>query len=100
MKFILIFLVMFMVIAANMEHGMIAALGLDPDILKVALIAWIITGLSLYRRLALIVLTLILCVGANMPQQTLDSWGVDRFVLMATLIVFVLVPKIKQMLDS
>jgi hypothetical protein len=59
---------MFMVVAANIKQGMIAALGFDPDILRVALVAWIITGLTMYRRLALIVLTLILCVGANLPQ--------------------------------
>ena len=100
MKFVLVFLVLFMVIAANMDDGMIAALGFDPDILKVALATWIVTGLIIYHNLALIELTVLLCIGVNLPQETLDSLGIDRQILMATLIVFVLTPKLKGMLES
>ena len=100
MKFLLVFLVMFMVIAVNLEDGMLSAIGLDADIMKGALAAWIITGLTIYHRLALVVITLVLCTGANLPQQTLDAWGLDRTVLITTLIVFVMTPKLKQWLEG
>ena len=78
-----------MSIAINLPDGMIARIGLDPDILKVALAAWIITGLTVHRRLALIALTLGLCFAANMPEPMARQLGVDRDYFLATLIALV-----------
>lgn len=99
MKFILVFLVTFMVVAANMEEGMIASLGFDPDILKVALVAFVLTGLIFYHNIALVLLVILLAVGANLPQETLNGFGIDRYALIATLIALVALPKIKQWLE-
>lgn len=100
MRFLLIFLVLFMVTASNLDEGMVASLGMDPDIIKVALLAFVLTGLTLYHNLALMVLVIALAVMANLPQEVLEGWGVDRTVVIATLVVMVLAPRVQQWLDG
>lgn len=99
MKSILVFLVVFMTIGVNLPQGMIARLGFNPDYLKVALIAWIITGLVVYRRLALIVLVILLCAGANMPPETAVKLGIDPDIFLATLVGVVIAPYVYRWLE-
>lgn len=99
MKFLLVFLVLFMSIGINLPEGYIAHLGLEPDYLKVALAAWVVTGLIVYRHLALIVLVVSLSVTANLPVEMLESWGLDRDVIMATLIAIVVLPKFFEWME-
>jgi hypothetical protein len=99
MKFLLVFLVIFMVFVANLDSGMLSSVGIDGDIMIGALIALVITGLTVHHNLALIVLILLLCIGANLPQGVLEQWEVDRHTLIATLVALVLLPKIKQLLE-
>ncbi|MCK5639794.1 MAG: hypothetical protein KAJ19_03315 [Gammaproteobacteria bacterium] len=99
MRFFLVFLVLFMSIGINLPESYIAHLGLEPDYLKAALAAWVITGLIIYRNLALIVLVVSLSVGANLPTEMLESWSIDRDVIMATLIAIVVLPKFFEWME-
>lgn len=94
MKFLALFLVLFISIAVNLPHGYLAMLGMDPNILMAALVAIVIAGLSVRRRLFFVVLVVIMSIGANLPESTIARLGVDREVLLAGLIAVVLIPYI------
>lgn len=100
LKSILVFLVTLMVIAINMPTSIISQLGFEPDILKGALLAWIITGLIVYLRLALIVIILSLVAAANAPPEFAERVGYDRTVVLATLIAVVLAPRVASWFDD
>lgn len=92
LKFILVFLVLSMSIGVNLPDNMIARLGFQPDYLKVALAAWIITGLVVYRQLALIVLVVALCIGANLPVPLAEQFNINRDYMLAALVAIVILP--------
>ena len=94
LKTILLFIVMLMTVAINMQDNFIARLGFDTNYLLVTLVAVVFTGLLAYRNLLLIVLVLFLCVGANMPADFMQNLGIDRDYLTGILVAVVLVPVI------
>ncbi len=75
MKGGLIFLVLMITIAINLEDNMISRLGFEPTFLKITLVAVVITGLVMHRGLALVVLVLFLSVEANMPDGFMLNFG-------------------------
>lgn len=99
MRFVLVFLVLFMAIGVNLPDNMLARVGLDPDYLKVALAAWTITALVFHERVALIVVVVALCVGANLPAEVAAGWGIDRDIALAGLVAVVLTPAFRRVLD-
>ena len=92
MKFLALFLVIFISIAINLPHGYLAMLGMDADILMAALVAIVIAGLTVHRRLFFVVLVVVMSIGANLPETTIQRLGVDREILLAGLIAVVLIP--------
>jgi len=99
MRYFLVFTILLMIIGVNIPGIMLARLGIDASYLLVALIAWVITGLIIHRRLALIVVVIMLAVGANLPTAIADHMGIDRDYLTATLVVVVLAPYVMTLFD-
>ena len=95
MKFVLVFVVMLMTIAVNLPEGMIARLGLDPNWLKAALAAWILTALVAHRRMALIVLVVAMSLVANLPFNV----GVDKDILLGSLVALVVTPYLASWIE-
>jgi len=92
MKFIALFLVIFMSVVINLPDGYIARLGIDANIIMATLVALVLAGLTMHRRLALIVLVIGLSLGANLPESAAESIGVNRDYLLVGLVAFVLLP--------
>ena len=90
-KYLLIAMVIFMTIAINLPDNMISRLGFEPDYMLAALVAIVIAGLSVYRKLAGIVLITLMSLGANMPEGFLPI-DIDRDILTAALAVIVASP--------
>lgn len=99
-RFGLVFLVMFMVIAANLPESIVAQMGFDPDYLKVALAAWAITGMVYHRHILLVCLVLLLVAGANLPEEIASDLRIDRTVVLATLVAIVLTPVVGRWLEE
>ncbi len=91
-RFFLVFLMLLMIIGANLSDGFLYRFGIDPDILTAALVALVITGLVYKRRLALIVLVVLMTVAANTPVQIAMSMGFDPDFLLAALLGLVFTP--------
>lgn len=99
LKYLFVFLVMFLSIAVNLPDGMISRLGFNANYLLAALVAVALTGLVVHRRLFLVVLVIVCTIGANLPVSVTDSMGVDRDILFATLIALVVIPYVAGKVD-
>ena len=99
-RFSIIAVTMFMSIGVNLSDGMVHRLGFDPDILLVALIAFVIAGMISHRNLALCVLVVLMTIGANVSEQTALSIGYNPDSLLAGLIVLVLLPFVRKRLEG
>ena len=92
MKFVALFLIIFMSVVINLPDGYIARLGIDANVIMAALVAFVLAGLIMHLRLALIVLVVCLSIGANLPESAAESFGVNRDYLLVGLVAFVLLP--------
>ncbi|MFC1684306.1 hypothetical protein ACFL0R_02390 [Pseudomonadota bacterium] len=97
MKYLALFLVLFVSIAINLPSGYLSLLGMDPDILLAALFAVLITVLTVHRRLFFVVLVVLVSIVANLPDPSIQRLGVDREILLAGLIALVLIPYVLYM---
>ena len=78
--------------AINLPDGIIARAGINANYLTAALLAIVISGLVIHRKLFFIVLVLSLIIGANMPERIMSSIGIDRDYVFATLIAIIIIP--------
>lgn len=92
MKSVLIFIILFLTIAINLPHGMIARMGFDADILIAVLIAVVLTGLLQHRQLFLIILVVFCALAANVPEEMVRGWGLDPDYFLGVLIALVILP--------
>ena len=92
MKSILIFTILFLTIAINLPHGMIARLGFDADVLIAALIAVVLTGLVRHRQLFLVILVLFCALMVNVPEEMIREWGIDPDYFLGILAALVILP--------
>lgn len=92
MKFVLVFLVLFMTIAINLPNHMIQGIGLDPKYLMAALGAWVLAGLLSNGKMLLVILVMGMALLANLPQDSLSNMGIDRTYLLVTLLCVALAP--------
>lgn len=91
-KFALVFLVLMMVIAINLPHGVMTEVGISPNILLGALGAFVIAGLVSNEHLGLIVLVILAAIAANVSPETAASIGYDRDIMIAVLVGLVVLP--------
>lgn len=94
LRYLLVSLVLFLVITVNLPDGMLAHLGLAPNVLLATLVAIAIAGLVAHRNLLLVTLAVLCVAGANLPTGIAQSLGIDRDILIATLIGLILMPLI------
>lgn len=99
MRYALTFMILLMAIGVNIPDNMLSRLGIDAGYLLAALIAWVITGLIIHRRLALIVIVVLIALGANLPMDIAARMGIDRDYLTGTLVVVVLAPYIISLFE-
>ncbi len=92
MKFVLVFLVLFLTIAINLPDDMIRGIGLDPKYLMAALGAWIFAGLLSNGKMLLVVLVMGMALLANLPAESLNNMGIDRTYLLVTLFCVAIAP--------
>jgi hypothetical protein len=97
MKFVALFLIIFMSVVINLPDGYIARLGIDANVIMAALVAFVLAGLIMHLRLALIVLVVCLSIGANLPESAAESFGVNRDYLLVGLVSLVLFPLFARM---
>jgi branched-subunit amino acid transport protein len=98
-KYVALFLVIFVSIGANLPSSIIHQIGLEPNYLLAALVAIIFTWLCAHRGAFVVILVSLLFVAANLPEETASGIGYDRDYILATLIAIVLLPYIKRLLD-
>lgn len=91
-KFILVFLVLLLAIGANLSDGFLARIGLNADIMLVALGIFVVAGLIANQNLAFIVIVCTVAVAANMPEETARSIGYDPDLMLGLLVGLVIVP--------
>lgn len=92
MKFVLVFLVLFMTAVVNLPDNMIRGLGLDPKYLLAALGAWVFAGLIAHTKMLLMVIVLGLALMVNMSPESLQNMGIDRTYLLLTLLCVAILP--------
>jgi len=92
MKAILIFIILFLTMAINMPHGMIARMGFGANYLIAALIAVVLAGLLRQRQLFLIVLAVLCALAANIPDEMLMKYGLDPDYFLGILVALVILP--------
>lgn len=97
MKYVALFLVVFISITANLPNGMIARFGVDPNYLIATLAAVVITWLALNRHVLLVVMVGILCIAANVPEATAARIGYDRDIMLATMVALLLIHPIRRL---
>lgn len=91
-KFLLVFTVLLLAIGANLSDGFLARIGLDADILLVALGIFVIAGLIANQNLAFIVIVCTVAVAANLPVETARSIGYDPDLMLGLLVGLVMIP--------
>ena len=92
MKFVLVFLILFMTAAVNLPDGMLQGLGMDPKYLMAALGAWVLAGLFTHTRLLLTVMILGLALLVNLSPESLENMGIERNYLLITLLCVAILP--------
>ena len=75
-------------------------MGFQPDLLMIATLAFVITGLIVHRRLMIIVLVFGLIMGANLPAAAAMDMGYDPDILVAALFAVVTAPLITRFVDG
>ena len=99
LKFALIFFPLFLVMSINLSDNMLARLGLNLNKMSLwtGLLAFIITGMCVHRKLASLILIILLAIGANFSNEMLNlSFDYNRDILTATLVAVVLMPWLKK----
>ena len=71
---------------------MLIRFGVDTEILLIALVGIVVTGLCVYRKMLFVVLILFLVLTANAPESIIDKMGMDQDVLLVTLIIIAIIP--------
>jgi hypothetical protein len=99
-KITIVAVTIFMIIGANLSNGMMNRLGLDQDILLMALIAFVIAGLTSHRNIALTLLVVVTTFGANVSEETARSIGYNPDYLLAGLVVLVVLPFCCKLLEG
>ena len=92
MKSILVFIVLFLTLAINLPHGMIARMGFDADILIAVLIAVVLTGLLRHKQLFLIILVVGCALAANVPDEMVREFGLDPDYFLGVLVALTVLP--------
>jgi hypothetical protein len=95
-KFILVFVVILLSIGANMSDGFLASIGINANILLVALGAIVVAGLVANQTLAFIVIVCLVAVAANLPTEMAASIGYSRELMLGLLVGLVLIPFISK----
>lgn len=92
LRYILVGLILFLILAVNLPEGLIFRLGMAPNVLLATLCSIVVTGLIAHRHLLLIALVLVCAAGANLPASVASQWGINRDILLATLVGLVIMP--------
>jgi hypothetical protein len=95
-----VFFILFFVLAINMPHGLVVRLGLGENYLLAALVAAILSGLTMRRRPFVIALVILCCVFVNMPIEIINNMGFNKDYFLAALLGMVLVPVGKVLSDK
>ena len=98
-RFALVFLILMIVIAINLPHGVLSEFSVNPNILLGVLSALVIAGLVSNQNLGIIVLVILAAIAANVPPELAASIGYDRDIMLAVLIGLVLLPFISRHLS-
>ena len=93
-------LTMFMSLGANLSDGIMFRLGIDPDILLITLIAFVVAGMIYHHNIALVVLVVLMTIGANVSEETALSMGYHPDYLLAGLVALVFLPFVCRQLDD
>ena len=95
-KFIAVFMVLLLSIGANMSDGFLARIGVDANMLLVALGVFVIAGLIANQSMGLIITVCIVAVAANLPAETAQSIGYNQDLMFGLLVGLVLIPVISK----
>ncbi len=85
-------MVLLLSLGANLSEGFLARMGLDADILLVALGVFVIAGLVAHQNLAFIVIVGLVAIAANLPEDVADSIGYSQDLMFGLLVGLVLIP--------
>ena len=95
-----VFITLSFTIGVNLEDGFLNRMGFQPDVLVIAAVAFVITGLIVHRHLALIVLVVALILGANVPAEVAAGIGYNPDMMVAALFAIVIAPLFTRWFDA
>lgn len=98
-KFIVLFLLLFLGIVLNMEHSFISRLGFEMNYLVAAGVSFLISWLALNHHVFVVAVLVIMATAANLPEATAAGLGYDRDIMLAALIAVILLPLIIKFFD-
>lgn len=99
LKFLGLFVVLFLALALNLPDNFVARLGFDVNYLLAAGAALLISWASLRHNALMVGIIVLLVIGANVPEETAASLGYDRDIVLAALFGVILLPLIRNFLD-
>ena len=91
-RFAIVFFTIFLSVGINLPDEVLARYNIEPNILMMAMAAFIIAGLISHASLGLILLIVFLAVAVNIPVEFTQSIGYDPDIMLVALIALVLLP--------
>jgi len=85
-------LIIFMTLGITLSQALLERIGMETNYLLIALGAFVVSGLLVYRGLLLIVIAIVMSFAVNMPEDFLLQYSVDRDILMVILLMMVIFP--------
>ena len=97
-KFFLVIFTLSLCIGVNLPDSLLAQYGIDPNVLMMAMIAFLIAGLLSHANIALVFVIMLLTLAVNLPAEFADSVGYNPNMLLIALIAMVILPvTVKQL---
>ena len=96
--YVIFFLVLAFSLGINLGMHILDSLDMGRNYILVSLIAVVMAGLLVHRKLFFLLLVAILSAAINLPEEMLREWYLDRITLLATLLALIVLPVLNRRL--
>lgn len=100
LRYLLVFVPLFVAMAANNDNNMLTQLGLGDGAVLAAAVAAFLALLIFEYKTIFLVLTVLVAVAANLPPEAAIDFGFERDYALAALLSILLSPRIVDQLDA
>ena len=98
-KFFVLFLLLFLGIALNIEDSFLTRLGFEVNYLMAIGVSLLIAWLALHHHIFVVSVLVLMTIATNLPEETARSLGYDRDMMLAALISVIVLPLIIKLFD-